>query len=238
MRKDIEIHINPEDIVLVPMSSRIYSDFEWLDEVPEGQAQEHIYGEVTVSSNIHQDKILSTGVFVEIPYTPVAWPIKIRIKRRLDNGAFDDPLYNPVNSSEWFDVEARLFGGDAAPINASELMVVNKDKYYLHFELTENEPIRYTGKVMIYADSELDFNIRRVDHQNSNLLLKCIPGNNYRYPLSGVGLIRWTNGAINQSKLAEIIQREFGEDGVIIHTAKYNDVSQSLAIDANFDDLD
>lgn len=56
--------------------------------------------------------------------------------------------------------------------------------------------------------------------------------------MSGVGLIRWTNGDLSQSELAATIQSEFADDKVIVKTAKFNNDTNQLAIDANFDDLD
>lgn len=54
-------------------------------------------------------------------------------------------------------------------------------------------------------------------------MLACNPSNNYRYPVSGIGLVRWINAVnINKGNLAEVMQREFLEDGVIVKEASYN----------------
>lgn len=238
MRRDIEIHINTQDIVFAPEPKLTLNDFNWLDDIPEGQLQEHLYGEITVSGNTPVNQVLSNGMYVQIDYTPSVWPIKIRIKRLYDNGDVSY-IYNPTNGSIWFDLMVNLYGTEARSVLGAELLLVNENTYYIVFGYYEDQGVKYyTGMAHVFAPCESDFNICRADHQNSNLLLKCVPTNNYRYPVSGVGLIRWVNGALTQSDMAEIVQEEFSDDGVVIRSAIYEDTTQLLSIDANFDDLD
>ena len=46
------------------------------------------------------------------------------------------------------------------------------------------------------------------------------------------------NGAIAQSKLAETIQQEFSDDGVMVKNARFNEASQKLELDADYENLD
>ena len=245
MRRDIEVHINTEDIVLAAANKPMMRVFRWLDDVPEGQLQSYLYGEVEVSTLIAEKVLLRDGVNVAIDYTPIYKPFMLRIKRVYDDGSFEYAV-NPVLGGVWFPVKSAVYGEQNNPvedIHASELILIDEQFYYLYFErVTETiagkSVTHLTGNLRIFSACQMDFNIKRVDHQNGNLLLKCVPTNNYRYPLSGVGLIRWTNGDLSQSELAATIQSEFADDKVIVKTAKFNNDTNQLAIDANFDDLD
>ena len=232
-------------MVLAATNKPLMKAFRWLDEVPEGHLQSYLYGEVEVSAYLPEKLLLKEGVNVAIDYTPIFKPFMLRFKRIYDDGAFEY-VVNPVLGGIWFPVKSAVYGERNNPvenIHASELIRIDEQFYYLYFErvseLIAGETVTHlTGNLRIFSACQMDFNIKRADHQNGNLLLKCVPTNNYRYPLSGVGLIRWTNGDLSQSKLATTIQSEFADDKVIVRSARFNNDTNQLAIDANFDDLD
>lgn len=237
MRRDIEIHINTGDVALSSIQSHNLMEIEWSDS---GVSQQYLYGEVEVPIHIPIKSIFENGIKIAVGYTPIFLPIQLRIKRVADDGSFEY-LVNPSDNTDWFKVVVSLYGVKVRrEIKASELTLIDDSSLLLKFEDERlvNGNTRYTGVLQVFSAHSIDFNIKNANHQNSNLLLKCLPTNSYRYPLSGVGLIRWTNGEISQSKLAETIKNEFAEDGVVIRTAKYNDDTEKLSIDANFDDLD
>lgn len=238
MRRDIEIHINTGDIVLAKTNKPTYCKLEWLENTPEGQPEEYLYGEVYVSRYIPKEQLILDGVYVSVSYTPSPWPIRLCFKRMYDEDRFDY-LSNPKSLQEndiWFDAKVRLYGETAKPLTGAELLLIDEEAYYLHFECSTEQI--YTGEIEVYSASHSDFNIQQADNQNSNLLMQCNPSNNYRYPLTGVGLVRWVNGDVYNSTLAETIQREFAEDGVVIRNAAYTNASQQLIVDANYDELD
>lgn len=242
MRRDIEINIGTKDIVLKPMESPVFSDFRWLDGVPEGELQEYLYGEITVPSYKPERVILSDGLNVKIGYKPIYYPMKMRVRQINDDG---ESVYatNPTNGSIWFNVKTQFYGGDRADVMASELPLIHEDSYHLVFErqsmkVAGSETLVPTGNIIIFSAYVSDFSIARADSQNTSLLIECIPGNNYRYPLTGVGAVRWINGNMNQSEVAETLQSEFANDGVTIRSASYDDDEQKLYIDANYDNLD
>ena len=74
--------------------------------------------------------------------------------------------------------------------------------------------------------------------QNRNLLLQCIPSNNYRYPTSGVGLIKYLHANLSHSGLAEKLQTEFKDDKVEIINAAFNSYSGDLELDLDFSEAD
>ena len=74
--------------------------------------------------------------------------------------------------------------------------------------------------------------------QNRNLLLQCVPSNNYRYPTSGVGLIKYLHANLSHSGLAEKLQTEFKDDKVEIINAAFNSYSGDLELDLDFSEAD
>lgn len=211
MRKDIEIHINTGDITLPPSNKVTLREFVWVD-TPADKEQRYIYGEVVLPSILSENSAISKGIYIAIPYTPIYKEIRLRFKRDFGNG-FATYIKNPVDGSDWFDVQAALYGGKLKNIFASELIMVSEDKFYLSFD---------NGIIRLYSGNNSDFNIIRANTQNKNLLLSCVPGNNYRYPLIGVGLIRWANSNIDASNLATILQTEFAAEGTPVKSAVYN----------------
>lgn len=211
MRKDIEIHINTGDITLLAQNRKVLRQFQWIDR-PSNLEQRYIYGEVTVPASLSEESIISKGVYVVIPYTPKYKEIRLRFKREYGND-FDSYIKNPVNGSEWFDIQSAIYGINLCNVYASELIAISEDTFFLQFD---------GGVVRIFSGNESDFNIIKANTQNKNLLLACVPSNNYRYPLTGVGLVRWANSSIDVSNLASVLQKEFGADGTPVKSASYN----------------
>lgn len=245
MRRDIEIKINSGDVSLPTTYKVVQRTLKWLDETPDGELQSYLYGEVEVPSSISEKQLFSDGIYVRLAYTPVYKLCKIRVKRVSASGD-GEYVINPREGSEWFTLKASLYGSHnntLREIYASELVLLNEQSIFLQFDSEQRTEagipkVYYSGCLRAYSGGSTDFNICIANHQNSNLLLKCNPGNNYRYPLSGVGLIRWTNGNLNHMKLAQIIQDEFLEDGVNVREARLNTDNNSLVLNANYDNLD
>ena len=218
MRKDIEIHINTGDITLTSKNRVILRDFNWLDSTPIGMEQRYLYGEVTLPAYVLEDNIFAQGIYIEIPYTPIYKEIKLRIKREYTKEHIQY-LRNPKDGSDWFLVQCSLYGNNAVNIFASQLIEVSEDRFYISF----------SGEIiLLYSGYEHDMTVIKANTQNKNLLLKCVPGNNYRYPLTGVGLVRWTNSNINVTKLAQVLKEEFAADGTPVINAKYDFDSKQL----------
>ena len=146
----------------------------------------------------------------------------VRIKRSYDNGTYEY-LQNPVDGSFWFLVKVGLYGKEKENVHASQLLEVSESDFYIQFD---------GGVVNLYAASESDVNIVKADRQNSNMMLSCVPTNNYRYPITGVGLIRWTNGNVGYGKLADRIKSEFADDGMTVNDASFDYETKQLSINA------
>lgn len=227
MRKDIEIHINTGDITLFSTNRVILRDFQWVER-PEGMEQRYLYGEVTVPGNVIEDDILNNGIYVEIPYTPIYQEFKIRVKRQFSDED-SQYLHNVMDGSDWFTVKSAIYGQDLREVYASELMAISEGRFYITFS---------QGAIQLFSGYESDVTVIKANWQNRNLLLKCVPGNNFRYPLTGVGLIRWTNSNINVTKLAQVLKEQFADDGTPVLSAKYDFDNRQLYMNLDTSNVD
>lgn len=219
MRKDIEIKASTRDFVLT--SSKRFSTygFGWVSN-PNGQ-QRYIYGEITVPAYVPDSTLRLNGINVTIPYTPKYKEFMIRIKRMIGVSTYAY-LQNPTDGSDWFVAKVRLYGGPVSNAWASQLILVSEDSFHVRID---------GGTVVLYDAKSIDFNIVKANKQNGQMLLDCVPTNNYRYPVTGVGLIRWTNSNIEQTRLSDILQREFQDDGVTVNNASYDFDTKDLYLD-------
>lgn len=218
MRKDIEIHINTGDLAFTHGNTPVIYEFQWVDNP--GSLTRYLYGEITVPSALTVKTIFEKGLNITIPYTPIYKEFYIRIKRSVDQENYSF-VQNPVDGSEWFLVQAGLYGKQCRNIFASELPLISLEHFYCRIQ---DKDIR------IYASGRTDFNIVPALRQNTNMMLACLPTNNYRYPLTGVGLVRWTKSNIDNSGLADILQQQFSNDGTPVISAKYNYDTMKLDI--------
>lgn len=221
MRKDIEIHIGTGDITLPSKNNYQLRDFQWVQN-PTGLSR-YIYGEIIVPSNLSANTLYNKGVYTAIPYTPIYKEFMVRIKRLYENGLYEY-LQNPADGTEWFVVKCNLYGTKKCKnVYVSQLKMIADNDYYFQFD---------KGTMKVYSAMESDLNIVKANRQNSNMLLACVPTNNYRYPISGVGLIRWMNGNMDYTALADTIKSEFTDDGVVVNSASFNYDTHQLSLDA------
>ena len=223
MRKDIQINTRTGDIVLRNRSTSNIYPFKWIEE-----NDLFLTAQITVPSSFDIKQLYTIGVKTEIPYTPVYKPIKIRIGRDF-GGDNIRIVINPTNNSEWFEVHTRLFGVQDKILHASQLIMISQDHYLIQL----NEGIAY-----LWSDTISDMININANIQNRNLLLQCVPSNNYRYPTSGVGLINYLHANLSHSGLAEKLQTEFKDDKVDIINAAFNSYSGDLELDLDFSEAD
>lgn len=221
MRRDIQIHIQTGDIALSSQNQYKTRDFQWVQSLT--GLSRYIYGEIVVPSGLSANTIYEKGLYVTIPYTPIYKEFMVRVKRLYENGLYEY-LQNPVDGTEWFVVKSNLYGVKGqGNVYASQLMTIADNDYYFQFD---------KGILNVYSAAESDLNIVQANRQNSNMLLACVPTNNYRYPISGVGLIRWMNGNMDYTALADTIQSEFADDGVVVNSASFDYDTNQLNLDA------
>lgn len=220
MRKDIELHIKTNDIVLVVTNKAKMRTFRWVDN-PSGLSR-YIYGEIDVPASVSEAKIRDNGLFVNIPYTPKYKEFMVRVRRVFDDGSFMY-IQNRRDGSEWFLAKVGMYGGESENCYVSLLYTISEGTYFISLK---------DEVATIYSGIQSDFNIVDANRQNANCMLACFPSNSYRYPLTGVGLARWINAHnVNAGNLAEIINREFSEDGVVVKNATYNYDTKQMEMD-------
>lgn len=227
MREDIQIHVESGDMPLVPLNTyNIDGEGAWIEN-PEG-LQHYTYCEIEIPKVIQETTLRENGVYVRIPYRPVHKFVMLGFKRMQDNGSYAY-LKNPVNGSDWFPALAGMYGAFAKAIYAPDLMLISDNDFFIRF---------VRDGVVVYSAATVDVNIVNSGNQNSNMLLSCVPGNNYRYPVSGVGLVRWINGPVTTEGMARTINDEFAEDGVTVTSASFNNVTKKLQLISNASKVD
>lgn len=195
MRKDIEINIETGDVTLGVVAKEVKYPFAWLS-TPEGE--DALYGEVVIPQAMSLDGAVERGVACDIPYIGKAKPINVRIRKD-----------GTENETGWYTIKT----ADGKDIPASSLRAISRRGFTL---IPDGVMCR------LYAFGTTDFNIVDANHQNTDLLLACVPTNSYRYPTSGVGLIRWKNSHMSGTGLSDTLKREFEADGVTISFASYD----------------
>lgn len=223
MRKDIRINTTTGDIEFKSLNTFNKQSFEWLTE-----NDLFLTAQISVSSNFDINQLYTTGVNIEIAYTPIYKPIKIRIIRDFGGGNIR-VVINRTNNSEWFEVHTKLFGTQDKVLCASQLIMINQSHYLL--QLNEGRAYLWSGNISDVIN--INANI-----QNRNLLLQCVPSNNYRYPTSGVGLIKYLHANLSHSGLAEKLKTEFKDDKVAVINAAFNSYSGDLELDLDFSEAD
>lgn len=228
MREDIELHIKTNDTPIDAQNNYTARSFRWVDN-PTGLSR-YLYGEIDVPSVITEASVRKNGMYFTIPYTAKYKEFMVRIRRVFEGGSFTY-LQNLDSGGEWFIVKSGLYGGELKNAWVSKLIQISNNSFY--------------GKVgencfELYSANQSDFNIVDANRQNANCLLACLPSNNYRYPLTGVGLVRWVNSFnLNSGELAEILQREFSADGMVVNNATYDYDTQSMSqLDINCSNAD
>ena len=222
MRTDIQLHIKTGDVGFINKLSHNVYEFRWVDN-PDG-LDRYIYGEVEVPSNITERDVREYGVCFYVPYTPKYKEIKLRIRRKTSNGF--EYVRSQKDNSEWYVVKSGLYGGDIKETYASQLILISRNELYAQID---------GSSIVLYDGRDMDFNIVNANQQNTNCMLACVPTNNYKYPGSGIGLVRWINSTdINNEGLSDVLNNELEEDGVHVKNAYYNYETNRLELDLDY----
>ncbi len=226
MRKDLEIHIQTGDVNITPQNKHLDYPFSWVGN-PNGLLR-YIYGEIEVPASLPENTIRNKGVCCVIPYTGKYKEFYVRIKRVYSETEYAF-LQNPVDGSEWFLVKSGLYGTTPVNAYACQLRKISEGSFRIMFD---------KGTALIYSGDESDMNIIKANRQNANLMLACVPTNNYRYPLTGVGLIRWRMSSMFNTDLADVLAREFAEDGTPVISASFNHNTQQMQLELDTVNVD
>lgn len=222
MRRDIQVNTQIGDMVLTDSNSVSTYPFEWLYE-----RDSNIYGCVTLPAYFERSS-LEYGVKINIPYIPMYKTIKLKFVQDYGDGN-TRTFINTGDNSEYFDVHSKLYNLDERALKASELILIDEENYIL--QLVGN-------KLLLWSSKTSDAKNINANIQNRNLLLKCLPSNSYRYPISGVGLIRYLHANISNTDLADVLQSEFEAENVKVLNASFDSDTGNLDLDLDFSKVD
>lgn len=120
----------------------------------------------------------------------------------------------------------------AAPISASMLPFIDIDGQFL-VKLVRNPNSELLDRAYIYSSKITDLNINYSDDQASQLLSVCMPGKSYRYPTTGVGIIKYLNSIIDHTDLQTVLETQFAGDNKTILSADFDNETCNLDVLCN-----
>lgn len=221
MRTDIGIHIKTGDLAFLLDKEGVIYPFSWVSN--SAGLSRYIYGEIEIPASLTLNTVYK-GISCKIPYTAKYKEFYIRIKRLYGNGV-SEYIQNPVDGSQWFLVKI-----NDTNAWASELIKVS-DSFEYTFVIEH-------GEAKVYSNDRTDFEIVKANRQNANLMLACSPTNNYRFPVSGVGLRSWVNSNSINNEMIDVLRNEFEADGTPVVFAEYDFDSKNLNLKLNTSGVD
>lgn len=204
-RKDIIVNTEYSDIMLSrPGATKWIANMSLLEAQAWMDNDHFCYAEVAFPmfrglSYQQGDTILVRGA-----YHAVEKPIKVRFLLDNENQSEKEYLTNKYDNTVWFNVQTP----DNKDINFCELVMVNPDSLF--------ELVFTNNGLHLYSGYETDMRIGSALTQNKNLLLLSRMGSLYQYPLTGVGLVEYLNSNMQNARLAEKLQSEFLNDGMVV----------------------
>jgi hypothetical protein len=182
----------------------------------------YCYGEIAVPSGFESKFNAGNGIHVQIPYIPVFKELKIRFSIETGNGR-PEYLLNRTDNRIWFPVFLATETEETVPVRLSEFYEWNESGIFCL--LPQN------GRLLLFSGNETDLQIKPALAQNEVFLLKAAAGNLYQHPATGTGLIDFLHGNLENSGLAQKLQREFENDGMIINRAYMDSSTGELLLD-------
>lgn len=209
MRTDIAINYNTGELALKKNLPQFTVDFKWLEDKEDDY---YVYGECTFKYGMSEEHLYN-GVGVFMPFKSEYKKLRLSFLV-IDYSNNTYPIQNKSNNRTIFEAVSP----NKAPIYTSQLPLISESFMY---KLTLKDNQIYVTDMYSY-----DLNVVESLEQNKVFLLKCIPGNLYQYPTSGVGLSGYLNGNIAASDLGVIIKDEFNRDGMYVESASINDTGE------------
>lgn len=120
----------------------------------------------------------------------------------------------------------------AAPISASMLPFIDIDGQFI-VKLVRNSNSELLDRAYIYSSKITDLNINYSDDQASQLLSICAPGKSYRYPTTGVGIVKYLNAVIDHTDLQTVLETQFTGDNKTILSADFDSETCNLDVLCN-----
>ena len=208
MRYDIGYNVASDELILKQSDSILQADnaiWSVIDNI--------LVLQVYVAQDITDEALNNTGVLVDIPYYE-AENLQFAVAfYRYDPEQEQYVICHPAGDNEFVPAFASVYGASENRIKSWETRLLGVSGQCVVTAKTDRAHI---GSV------PMDLMLRNVDNQDAYLLLKSEPGAMLRYPLTGVGVIKWTNSPGNASELYAAIRREIQGDGLTIQNMFYS----------------
>lgn len=220
-RQDIAIDVNYGELETTDnIAGKALYPFTLLESPAELDNEHYAYGEILVPEGFERRYAAHAGFHTLIPYTPVYKELRVRL--RCEGGRDEAFIRNPLDGSIWHLVALESYEGPLAVLLSAYRKVNAAGRYHL---------LPCAGYLALYSGAETDARIRPALAQNERLLLKASAGNLYQHPTTGVALIDFLHGNFENTGLAERLQKEFTDDGMIIHNASMNSLTGELMLE-------
>ncbi|GAB6013634.1 hypothetical protein [Viscerimonas tarda] len=220
-----DIHADPqygELTVTDNLINKLVREFAFSGSIEGEDNDNFCYGEITVPPGFERKLEGKAGIHVRIPYIPVFKELKIRF--RIDSGdGSTQYVVNPTDNSRWFPVFMPDEAGGKIPVRLSGYHTLNDDGVF--------SLVMQGGCLLLFSGNETDLEIKASLAQNEVFLLKAMAGNLYQHPVTGVGLIEFLHGNFENNSLAQKLQQEFENDGMIISEAYMDSATGELYLD-------
>lgn len=142
-------------------------------------------------------------------YVPDTRNFRIRLVA-LKNGEYS--LFENIRGNMGVPVKSWAFGTNIPTyIKASMLSCINIDGDFI-VKFIKSEKSEELDMAYIYSSVQTDFHINFSDDQSSQLLTICAPGKSYRYPTTGVGIIKYLNCVVQNSDIFDVMSEQFLAD--------------------------
>lgn len=221
MRRDIKINTHTHDMVMQDSSKGPAYPFVFI-----GENDLCLLGKIVVPYYFDANIAKNDGIKIAIPYTPIYKYLQVTITYPSGNPV----MMNRRNGTEWFDVYVDLYSEKKQQLHVSEFVLVNINSYQLQFD-------DETGECMLWSSNVSDVINADANPQNKDMLLQCNPTNNYRYPLSGVGFVKYVHSIPQQTDLAVVLDREFEADGTPVINADMDDATKEMLLNLDYSKL-
>lgn len=229
MVKDILINIEASDVQLIDRANTatIYYETKW-GKIFNTDDESRLYLNVIVSYNQLSLFVFDTdGAFscnVKSSYYPEDKEFYIRfiVEQNGEYKSFKSAsIPNTIKAKSYVDDFYNL-----SPISACQLLNVNENGNYKI--MIRNRDLL---SAIIYSSESNDLLYGSSDDQSAKLLSLCAPGNNYRFPISGVDITSYINTVIDNTNLGKRMIDEFKSNNTPVISASFNNSNGSLNIE-------
>lgn len=235
MVRDLILDIKERDLLLEDKSNANMPVFDsvWGNIFDEDDAVEVLMCNIIIPEDYWRSIEYQDNEFIcrfTSPYVPDIRNFRIRLVA-IHEGYYS--LFSSIRGNFGIPVNSYAFSKNmAAPISASMLPFIDIDGQFI-VKLVRNPQSELLDRAYIYSSKISDLYINYSDDQASQLLSICAPGKSYRYPTTGVGIIKYLNAVIDHTDLQTVLETQFTGDNKTILSADFDSETCNLEVLCN-----